>query len=188
MAAQPPYRTDDQNAKRIRRNWIIAALVAVLVLLIAIGVGVFFFIVSLLKGSDVYREALARMNANERATQVLGLPIEAGFPMGNIQISGPSGEAALSIPVTGSLRRGTIYLEATKAMGQWTYDRIELEVEGRDERIDLGSATTPKGRRGKGIEALDTTRDAWRPWPAAARRTLPTPPRRTPPDSMPRSS
>jgi hypothetical protein len=188
MTAQPTYPADDQNAKRIRRNWIIAILVAVVVLLAAIGVGVFFFVMSLMKGSDVYREALARMNANALATQVLGAPIEAGFPMGKIQISGPSGEAELSIPVTGSARRGTIYLEATKEMGKWRYDRIELEVEGRDERIDLGSATTPKGRRGKGTEALDTTRDAWRPWPAAARRTLPTPPRRTPPDSMPRSS
>ena len=188
MSAQPTSPADDQNAKRVRRNWIIAGLVAVVVLLVAIGVGVFFFIMSMLKGSDVYREALARVNASAQATQILGLPIEAGFPMGSIHISGPSGEAELSIPVHGSLRRGTIYLEARKEMGKWNYERIELEVDGRDERIDLGSATTPKGRRGKALEALDTTRDAWRPSLAAARRTLPTPPRRTPPDSMPRSS
>ena len=188
MPAQPSSPADDQNAIRVRRNWIIAGVVAVVVLLVSIGVAVFFFIVSILKGSEVYQQAVARVNANAEAARILGMPIEPGFPMGSIKVSGASGEAELAIPVRGSQRKGTIYLEATKEMGTWRFDRIELEIDGRDERIDLGSATTPKGRRGKAIEALDTTRDAWRPSLAAARRTLPTPPRRIPPDSTPRSS
>ena len=137
MSAKPTSPAADQDAKRARRNWIIATVVAIVVALAGIGVGVFFFVVSLLKGSDVYQQALARVNASAQATQVLGLPIETGFPMGNIRISGPSGEAQLSIPVHGSKAKGTIYLEATKRMGEWRFDRILLEIDGREDRIDL---------------------------------------------------
>ncbi|MGZ5114432.1 MAG: cytochrome c oxidase assembly factor Coa1 family protein [Usitatibacter sp.] len=111
----------------------------------------FFSIVAAIKGSDVYQQALAKLNANVEATNLLGAPVEPGLPMGSVRISGPSGDAELSIPVQGSKAKGTLYSQATKEMGQWRFDRIELEVDGREGRIDLNSGRTvlPRSRSEK---------------------------------------
>jgi hypothetical protein len=75
------------------------------------------------------------------------LPMNFGFPMGSIQISGPSGTAKLSIPVEGSKAKGTVYLDAVKEMGEWRFKQLQLEIEGREERIDLETGRkVPSGR------------------------------------------
>jgi hypothetical protein len=56
----------------------------------------------MLKSSDAYQGALARARADPAVVMALGSPIEEGwFVMGNINISGSSGEADLAIPVSG---------------------------------------------------------------------------------------
>jgi hypothetical protein len=57
------------------------------------------------------------------------------MPLGSIRISGPAGEAQLSIRVEGRKAKGVVHLEATKDMGLWRIERMVLEVDG--ERIDL---------------------------------------------------
>lgn len=141
-----------EHFQRVQRNWAIAGVVTWLAL-IGLAAATVFAIDAAIRGSDVYRQAVARLGASAEATRLLGPPIEPGFPMGSIRISGPSGEAELSIPVRGSHARGRIYLEATKQMGQWRFDRIELEVEGREERIDLDSGRTVPLPSGKQIQA-----------------------------------
>ena len=56
-----------------------------------------------------------------------------GFPMGS-EVSGPQGKADFSFSVEGSKSRETVYLDAL-----WTgeINRLELEIEGRRDRIDL---------------------------------------------------
>ena len=173
--------------KRVQRNWAIAGVVVWLAV-IGLFAALYFSIAAAFKSSDVYQQALAKLNANAEATRLLGVPIETGFPMGSIRVSGPSGEAQLSIPVHGNRGKGTLYLEATKEMGKWRFDHIQLEIEGREERIDLDPSTSSKDRRGTGREARHTAPDASPPSALAARRTPPTPPRRTPPDSTLRNS
>lgn len=141
-----------EQFRRVQRHWAIAGVAVWLTLIIVTG-GMFYGIASLLKGSDVYRGALERVNAASAATEALGAPVEGGFPMGSINISGPSGEAQLSIPVHGSRAKGTLYVEATRSMGRWQYDRMELEVEGRDERIDLNSGRAIPAPSGSGVHA-----------------------------------
>jgi hypothetical protein len=127
-----------EHFRRVQRNWAIAGVVVWLAM-IGVMVASFYGISSAIRNSDVYRGALERVNASQSAREALGFPIEAGFPMGSVSVSGPSGEAQLSIPVQGSRASGTLYLQATRSMGRWQYDSIELEVEGRDARIDLNS-------------------------------------------------
>jgi hypothetical protein len=128
-----------EHFKRVQRKWAIAGVIAWLAL-IGLFAALYFAIAAAFKSSDVYQQAVARLNTNAEATRVLGVPISSGMPMGIVSVSGPSGRAQLSIPVEGSKAKGTIFLLATKEMGQWRFDRIELEVEGRDGRIDLGSS------------------------------------------------
>jgi hypothetical protein len=116
-----------------------------------------YFAFGLMKTSDVYKEALARAKANPAVVRALGAPIEEGlFVSGSIQVSGPSGDADLAIPLSGSKGKGTIFLEARKSAGRWSFSKLLVEVDDTKERIDLlrpGEAPLPsESAPGKGSD------------------------------------
>lgn len=132
-------RWDDvAHFKRVQRNWAIAGAIVWLAVIALVGSTVFGVMMAF-KSSEVYQQAIAKLNATPEAVQMLGAPVDPGFPSGSMQINGPSGQAELSIPVQGSKAKGTLYVQATKEMGRWNFDRIELEIEGSEERLDLNS-------------------------------------------------
>jgi hypothetical protein len=91
-----------------------------------------------MKASDPYRLAMDRATASPAVTQALGTPIKAGFFVsGNISVDGASGSAELAIPLSGPKGKGTVYVEAKKAVGQWTFSRLVFEAGETKERIDL---------------------------------------------------
>ena len=55
---------------------------------------------------------------------------------GNISEVNDAGTADLTIPVTGATRQGTLYVSAKRSAGRWSYQRIELRVEGEPD-LDL---------------------------------------------------
>lgn len=125
-----------EHFKRVQRNWAIAALatIAAFILLIAT---VAVIAITAMKNSDAYVGAVSRLQDSQEAVAALGAPVTTGWPSGSISTSGPKGKADLSFSAKGSKAKGTVYLDATREMGQWRFDRIELEVEGQGERIDL---------------------------------------------------
>lgn len=131
--------------KRVQRLWAIAGLMVWLSLagLFALGVT---GMVSAIRGSDIYRLTLERVESNPEAVRALGAPIDGGFPMGSFSVSGGAGEAQFALPLTGSRGKGTVYVEASREMGVWRFERIELEIEGTERRIDLntGRETLPR--------------------------------------------
>jgi hypothetical protein len=90
-----------------------------------------------LKNSGAYQLAYSKLQANPEAMAILAPPIKTGMVQGSINTSGPSGKADISFSVVGQKAKGVVYLDATKDMGQWKANRIELEIEGRPDRIDL---------------------------------------------------
>lgn len=96
-------------------NWGVIIFIALFIFWIALFVG----INSIMKNSEAYKFAMQKINTNPEITQILGEPIESGIMQGSIQTSGPSGEANISIPLTGSKTEGTAYVEAIKEMGVW---------------------------------------------------------------------
>jgi hypothetical protein len=109
-----------------------------LVVGLSVAAGIVALVMGSLKQSDAYKEALNRVRADAAAVEALGEPIEPGFLLsGSVNVSGPSGDAVLSIPLQGPKGRGTLYLEATKRAGRWEYSLLELAVDVRAERIDL---------------------------------------------------
>jgi hypothetical protein len=87
---------------------------------------------------DVFKEALDKATTNPQVRAELGEPIHEGWWVsGHVRTSGPAGNAAIAIPLKGSSKDGTLYAVAYKSAGQWTYERLEVEVEGRAERIKL---------------------------------------------------
>ena len=108
--------------------------------LVPIGLVLLIFatVFSFMKSSVPYQRALDSARVNCAAQNALGTPIAPGrFVSGSINVNGPSGTAALSIPLTGSRGSGTLYVTATKAAGLWRFDLLQVAVQGRSERIDL---------------------------------------------------
>ena len=92
----------------------------------------------ILKSSEVYRVALDAARSEPAVEMALGTPIEEGlFVMGNINISGSSGNADLAIPISGPVDQGTIYAIAEKSAGQWAFSVLEVEIKTTGERIGL---------------------------------------------------
>jgi hypothetical protein len=92
----------------------------------------------MMKSSDAYKEGLARAQASAAVSEALGSPIAPGwFTSGSVNLSGGSGEAHLEIPISGPKGKGTLYVEATKSAGEWSYSKIEVVVAASGARIDL---------------------------------------------------
>lgn len=123
------------------RNWkwaVPVGCVGMLAMFAAFIAGIFLVVFGAMRSSDAYQIAMERARENPEVVASLGEPIEAGwFISGNINVSGPSGEANLSIPVSGPRGSGTIYLVADKVAGEWIFERLELESESSTERLNL---------------------------------------------------
>lgn len=92
----------------------------------------------MIKSSDPYTDSLAQALANPEVQAALGSPIEAGFGvMGNINVSGSSGDADLSYTITGPQDSASVFVVAEKSGGQWYYSTMEVQVLATADRIDL---------------------------------------------------
>jgi hypothetical protein len=111
---------------------------SILVLIVAFVFSLTFFIFAALRHSDAFKGALDKATANPQVRAELGEPIKEGWWVnGHVRTSGPTGNAAIAIPLKGSRKDGTLYAVAHKSAGQWTYDRLEVAVDGRADRIKL---------------------------------------------------
>jgi hypothetical protein len=133
-AAPPPRNWWQRNWK-----WVVpTGCLSIIILLALFIAGVAGIVFTALKSSDVYREAVARAEAHPAVRDALGEPIRTGwYVSGNLETNNASGQADIAIPLKGSQRNGTLYAVATKSAGNWTYETLEVEVEGQDGRIDL---------------------------------------------------
>ena len=91
-----------------------------------------------MKSSWAYTEGMQLATSDPEVVRALWQPIEAGWmATGSINVTGPSGEANLAIPLKGTEGQATLYVVAGKSAGRWTLELAEVDVDGRPERIDL---------------------------------------------------
>ena len=133
-APPPPRNWWQRNWK-----WFVPVGCGSLLALFALGIFLLvFFVFSVMRNTDVFRTALERAKASPEVQAELGEPVEEGWYLtGEVKTVGSSGHADISIPLKGSKKDGTLYAVADKEAGEWTYERLEVAVEGREERIDL---------------------------------------------------
>jgi hypothetical protein len=132
-----PALMPKQRRNWLGRNWK-RLLAAVFVCGIVFVVGIFALIMSAMRSSDVVKEAVARARSNAVLAQRLGAPIGEGwFVGGSINVSPGSGDADLSVPISGPKGKGTVYVTAQKTAGTWAYSLMVATVEGSSEKIDL---------------------------------------------------
>lgn len=125
-----------EHFKATQRKWARWGAIA-FVAFIALFIALFFVIAASMKSSDAFQLSLSRLQASPEGVQQIGRPVETGFPMGSMQVSGPRGNASLSYSVSGPNGKGTVFVEATKDMGQWKIDRLVLEQEGTGRRTEI---------------------------------------------------
>ena len=122
------------------RNWKWAAPSGcLLVLLLAFGGCVAFVagIFGMMKNTAAYTQAMDRLQSSPEAIAALGEQITAGWMIsGNDHETGSTGEANYAIPVTGPRGGGTLYIEARKSAGRWTFRVLTLAPDTGAE-IDL---------------------------------------------------
>ncbi len=87
------------------RNWkwfVPTGCFSILVFFVAFVGSIALIVFGAMKSTDVYKEALARARVNSGVIEALGAPITEGFLVsGNTNVNGASGEANLSIPISG---------------------------------------------------------------------------------------
>jgi hypothetical protein len=140
--AQPP-----KPKNWLQRHWLLAIIGGcfVLMLLFAGFIAALLTVVEgAIKNSDAYTQALAQARSSPLVIEKFGQPLQPGwFISGNIQVSGPSGNADISIPISGPKAKGTIYAVAKKSAGKWHFDTLEVEAEGEPKRINLLATPAP---------------------------------------------
>jgi len=127
------YQSDAPvKKKKISTGKLVAIIVgSVLVFFMLIFGGIFFMAMSMIRNSEPYGFAMDAARSNQEVLSILGEPIKAKtLVTGQVSVSGPSGEAEMAIPVSGSLSSGTIYVTASKSGGLWIYEHLELVTEG----------------------------------------------------------
>jgi Cytochrome oxidase complex assembly protein 1 len=130
-----------------KRNWkwfVPLGCFSMVVLFLALVGSIALIVFSAMKSTNVYKDALARAKANSAVIEALGQPIKEGFLVsGNTNVNGASGEANLSIPISGPKGKGTIYVAANKSLGRWNYSGLVVEIARTHQRIDLLHSSTP---------------------------------------------
>ncbi|MGY6587285.1 MAG: cytochrome c oxidase assembly factor Coa1 family protein [Wenzhouxiangella sp.] len=120
-------------------KWFVPTLVVSFFALVGalVGAGVF-LVFGMVKSSEVYQEALEAAQIHPVVQQRLGQPIEPGWlVMGSISTSGGSGDADLTIPISGPDGEAHVYAVATRFAGQWTFQRLDVVFDDSGKRIDL---------------------------------------------------
>lgn len=131
---QFPYATEPDPR---RKKFIIGCSVALVAASTLFVVGLLTLIFGAIKSTDAYKTGIRAMH-DPRVEQKLGAPVKAGwFPGGSISTNGASGSADLRIPVKGSARSGAIYVVGRKSAGEWSYQKINLRVDGEQQTVDL---------------------------------------------------
>jgi hypothetical protein len=146
---QPVIRQENwfSRHKRLAIGGLIAAAV---ILLFSFILCVIFLVFGLIRDSTVTHQALARAEANSAVAEQLGSPLKMGWLVtGTIDVSPGSGDADLTIPITGPKGQGDIHAVAKRAGGVWTFKELDVLIGSRT--IDLLQPTPSPIRSRKTI-------------------------------------
>lgn len=129
---------DAEHFRRVQRKWAVAGVIVWAGALL-LTVGLAFGVMSALKNSLTYALTMQEVRTNAAAKAALGDNIEAGFWVNgsiSIDIDG-TGDAQLSIPLTGSKGSGTVFSRGVRTNGIWDLRLVLLDVDGSNAPLVL---------------------------------------------------
>ena len=139
----PPNLPVIVNSNWFSRNWkwitgIAAIGLIVLVATLVLGV------LAIMRNSDAYRGAMARVNSSSEVSKYLGSPVEDSLLFtGTVTKSMNSGRAELLIPISGPKGKGVVRVQAIFVDQKWLYVRCLIEANGKGAIIDLSDKQLP---------------------------------------------
>ena len=148
----PPYPLHPEPMKKswLEQNpyWKIPFGCLTLIFLIALFVVVLMTVITTsLRNSDVYKQALAQAASNSQVRLQIGEPLKPAWLLsGQLNVSGSTGNANLSIPISGPRGKGTIRAIANKTGRVWRFTYLQISVDGHPASIDLLSIQPPAER------------------------------------------
>lgn len=137
--------TQPQQRSWMGRNWWWAVPVGCLLPILACG-GCFAVIggavFGALKSSDPYKEGVAKAKASPAVRDALGEPIqEAWYVSGNLNTQTTNGvetgNADLTIPLSGPKGSGSVHVVGQKNAGTWTYSTMDATLPGQNHPVNL---------------------------------------------------
>lgn len=133
LASVPPVASPNHRHKKLIRIILTAAIV--------IATGAVLGLLSLLGNLEVTKLAFAKAESDPAIVERLGEPIRQGWlTTGSVNMSGMSGSAEISVPISGPQGKGTLYVVATKSEGIWTFSTLHFLQEGEAMPLDLLSS------------------------------------------------
>jgi hypothetical protein len=97
----------------------------IIVLGLAAVVAIFILVFSVIKHSDVYREAYTRAANDPRVVAALGTPIEKGWwVMGKVSVDTNGGLANIDFPISGPKGSARVHASASRDTEAWSYSSL----------------------------------------------------------------
>ncbi len=134
-----------EEFQRVQRHWARWGLAAWAVFVV-LCVGLLFAAAAWTRSSEVFVLSFERVQADADAVEMIGTPMETGWPSGKVEQSGATGTASLAYAVSGPRGKGTVYVEASRSLGQWQIDREVLEEAGTGRRLRLDDSDDDDGQ------------------------------------------
>ncbi len=102
----------------------------IMVLGVAAIICLFVFVFSVIKRSDVYREAYTRSTNDPRVIAALGTPIERGWwVLGSVHLNNDTGTADIDFPISGPKGNARVHAAASRGSDAWKYSAIVVRPE-----------------------------------------------------------
>tara|TARA_R110002072_G_scaffold34118_3_gene102488 strand:+ start:281 stop:808 length:528 start_codon:yes stop_codon:yes gene_type:complete len=134
MNAPPPQQQKSSPILKIACFGCIAIILLGVLGCVGITVGV----VSMIKGSQPYKDGLAKATADKRVGEALGEPVKAQWLAGGqFNDAGNTGNAELVVPLEGPKGEGVLNISATKSGGKWTVNRATVLIPATGKTIDV---------------------------------------------------
>jgi hypothetical protein len=122
------------------RNWkwvVPAGCLSIIVFVVAVIGIILVAVFGAIRSTDAYKGALHAAQEDPRVIAALGSPIKPGLWVGgNVNVDNGAGNAEINFPISGPKGKGTVYAEAKKSVGNWTYSVLTVKVDGGS-TIDL---------------------------------------------------
>src|SRR5271156_5960354 len=134
-----PFPPRPRNWLERNWKWVVPVLVvtSLVVLTLFVG-GIFWGVTSIMRASYPYQLAVKRATESPTVAAKLGRPLQIGWLVfGNVNLSGPEGNASPSIPLSGPNGKGQIIVVGKKHANRWNFETLEVDVTGDDDPIPL---------------------------------------------------
>lgn len=120
-------------------GWVLGGGCLTLIIIVVLFFGSIIFGVSkMFTSSTPYKNAMEQAFTNDDVVAILGEPIESdGIMQGNISLNGDDGEADFRIPIKGPNGNARIVVVAYKNYGEWTYEKLYVQIKETKEVINL---------------------------------------------------